>query len=95
MRGDEPARAVGSPGADFGRGKVLKAADDEAAGEPRPCRGRRGRQGSGGTAAVTITDDLPPLELQMAWKQDNASAGLAIFTGTARGVARQHGWRQQ
>ena len=45
-----------------------------------------------GTATVAITDDLPPLELQMIWKRDNTSAILEIFTATARDVARHKGW---
>jgi hypothetical protein len=31
MRGNQPARAVDPPGADFGRSEILEAAQDEAA----------------------------------------------------------------
>jgi DNA-binding transcriptional LysR family regulator len=45
-----------------------------------------------GTATIAITDDLPPLELQMVWRRDNIRAILEIFTDTARDVARRKGW---
>jgi DNA-binding transcriptional LysR family regulator len=47
-----------------------------------------------GTTTVTITDDLPTLELQMVWKRDNHSAMLEILIETARGVADDEGWTE-
>ena len=44
------------------------------------------------TATIAITDDLPPLELQMVWKRGNTSATLKILIDTARRVAQREGW---
>jgi DNA-binding transcriptional LysR family regulator len=45
-----------------------------------------------GTATIALTDDLLPLNLQMVWKRDNASATLGTLIDTARTVARSEGW---
>lgn len=46
-----------------------------------------------GTATVTLTDDLPPLELQMVWLQGNASPALTLLIDTARRLADHEGWK--
>jgi hypothetical protein len=60
----------------------------------RPRRGQCRRPGPVGTTTVTITDDLPSVELQMVWKRDNTSAMLEILVETARGVAHDKGWNE-
>ncbi|MCO6006228.1 LysR family transcriptional regulator [Actinoallomurus purpureus] len=45
-----------------------------------------------GTVTIALTDDVPPLELQMVWKRSNASAALRLLIDTARDVARREGW---
>jgi DNA-binding transcriptional LysR family regulator len=45
-----------------------------------------------GTATVTLTDELPPLELQMVWRRDNPSAALNILIQAARRLAEREGW---
>jgi DNA-binding transcriptional LysR family regulator len=47
-----------------------------------------------GTATVALTDQLPPLELQMVWKRSNASAALRTLIDTARKLARLEGWAE-
>jgi hypothetical protein len=45
-----------------------------------------------GTTTIALTDDLPPLKLQMVWKHDNASAALRVLIDTTREVARRERW---
>lgn len=45
-----------------------------------------------GTTTLALTDDLPPLTLQMVWKRGNTSTALGLLLDTAREVARREQW---
>ncbi len=45
-----------------------------------------------GTTTLALTDDLPPLTLQMVWKRSNTSTALALLLDTAREVAEREHW---
>ncbi|MFG1708932.1 LysR family transcriptional regulator [Nonomuraea sp. M3C6] len=49
------------------------------------------RQLPGGIAHLTITDDLPPIELRLSWERNPSPAATALVR-TARRLAGREGW---
>ncbi|SDI08129.1 DNA-binding transcriptional regulator, LysR family [Nonomuraea jiangxiensis] len=50
-----------------------------------------GRQLPSGIAYLTITDEMPPIELRLSW-QRNPSPAVTTLIRTARRLARREGW---